>query len=298
MKRLFKPWLLALVSASLLHGIFFFEFKDAHWGVEIPDRQPSSQLNVTLLPQDAPVPAVEQSSNSDTTAELPTESNEVPAQPETPTATDTQPDTNTEPLQEEVTAEETTTENTSVETSATEASSTETINDPESTPSSETTEEQSTLPETIVEKEKLSPPVQLQDISEPDTTTADTDLKAKSLLDIGSAQTWQDKADIKGQPFSKKLRDQIKQAEREQTRYEKGIVEQKHYDITEDADGTKYVNINGICWKMPEPGAEEEWKVVLSGCSGQKRSFRFELNITTDLLTPEQLQMLPFGNQE
>ena len=296
MKRLFKPWLLALVSASLLHGIFFLEFKDAQWGVQTPNRNSSPQLNVTILPPGSTSSVVEQATThefSEPSAPTNTEKS-TPAQTTPLAVAGEQSDSSTERYQEEVISEDIMADENTAEITSAEAQSA-----PKPLSPTETVQEQNAPPETVKTQTKQRMPINLEDISEPnDVITTNPNFKSKSLLDIGNAQAWQDKADTKGQPFSKTLRNQIQQSEREQTRYERGIVEPKHYDITEDADGTKYVNINGVCWKMPEPGAEEEWQVVLSGCSGQKRSFRFELNITTDLLTPEQLQMLPFGNQE
>jgi len=42
----------------------------------------------------------------------------------------------------------------------------------------------------------------------------------------------------------------------------------------------------------------DAWQIVLSGCSGQKEVFRFELNITTDILRSDVFQGLPFGPAE
>ena len=77
-----------------------------------------------------------------------------------------------------------------------------------------------------------------------------------------------------------------------------GVVKEHGYDITEDPDGTRYVNIKGVCWKLPEPGTYGEWQVVISGCSGQKDTFRFELNITTDILRSDMFHDLPFSVPE
>lgn len=130
------------------------------------------------------------------------------------------------------------------------------------------------------------------------TSESDSNWKSNSLLDIGQVKLERPKIDPSKDPFSPKFRQAIRQAIRVQDEYSKGIVEETEYPITEDADGTRYVNIKGICWKLPEPGSGEEWQIVLSGCAGQKDTFRFELNITTDILRSDLLQELPFGHRE
>lgn len=130
------------------------------------------------------------------------------------------------------------------------------------------------------------------------SSEAANDWKANSLLDIGQVKVDRPKVDPTKDPFSPQFRQAIIQAKNLQAEYAKGIIEQTEYPITEDADGTRYVNIKGICWKLPKPGSREEWQVVLSGCSGQKQTFRFELNITTDILQSDLFQDLHFGPRE
>lgn len=127
---------------------------------------------------------------------------------------------------------------------------------------------------------------------------ASSNWKSNSLLDIGQVQADRPKIDPSKDPFSPQFRQAIRQAKNLQAEYSKGIIEQTEYPITEDADGTRYVNIKGICWKLPRPGSREEWQVVLSGCSGQKQTFRFELNITTDILRSDLFEDLHFGPRE
>ncbi|WP_067212582.1 hypothetical protein [Marinomonas aquimarina] len=148
-----------------------------------------------------------------------------------------------------------------------------------------------------------SPPVtqafSLSEITEVISTTEDSNQwKNNGLLDIGQVTTERPKLDPSKDPFSPKFRQAIRQAKRVQDEYAKGIIEATEYPITEDADGTRYVNIKGICWKLPKPGSREEWQVVLSGCSGQKQTFRFELNITTDILQSDLFEDLHFGSHE
>lgn len=154
----------------------------------------------------------------------------------------------------------------------------------------------------------VSPPVKpLNDASSttngglqpvPKQTISGKDWKQNSLLDIGKTRLSEQAAvDPNKDAFSAQLRQALAEAKRVQKEYLKGVVKPTRYPITEDADGTQYVNIKGVCWKLPEPGSEEAWQIVLSGCSGQTDVFHFELHITTDLLTPEQLEMLPFGGE-
>lgn len=87
--------------------------------------------------------------------------------------------------------------------------------------------------------------------------------------------------------FSSKTKKQLTQAEEAQTQYEAAQTEEISYAITEDSDGTRYVNIKGICWRIPPPGTEEAWTIVYAGCSGQTKTFNIEINIGMDILGPD-----------
>jgi len=87
--------------------------------------------------------------------------------------------------------------------------------------------------------------------------------------------------------FSNKTQQQLVQAEETQTQYEEAQVEEINYAITEDSDGTRYVNIKGICWRIPPPGTEKAWTIVYAGCSGQTKTFNIEFNIGMDILGPD-----------
>lgn len=87
--------------------------------------------------------------------------------------------------------------------------------------------------------------------------------------------------------FSSKTKKQLTQAEDAQTQYEEAQTEEVNYAITEDSDGTRYVNIKGICWRIPPPGTEEAWTIVYAGCSGQTKTFNIEINIGMDILGPD-----------
>ncbi|RDL42691.1 hypothetical protein DN730_18475 [Marinomonas piezotolerans] len=293
MKYLSKPWLIALSVAVLLHILVFVELKDQDWGITSPkERYITPQLNVELLKSSSgSIP----SSDSDTDVFEP-EQPAAPAPAQKPTSVEEVLDSDSasatiEPATIKPATEEDTTspQNATEEESATAPTST---------------------PQATVDNNQNQPPVTLDDIQQADTLPEESaldsysiappadDWKQSSLLDIGDKPYDSEKADPTIDAFSPTFRAQLKQAIKDQKAYKKGLVKPKTYDITEDADGTKYVNINGVCWKLPDPDSEEEWQVVLSGCAGQKDTFRFELNISTDLLTPEQMELLPFGGTE
>lgn len=87
--------------------------------------------------------------------------------------------------------------------------------------------------------------------------------------------------------FSEQTRAQIILAKEAQAEYENAQVEEEVYAITEDSDGTRYVNIKGVCWRIPPQGSEEAWTIVYAGCSGQTKTFNLEINIGMDILGPD-----------
>ncbi|MCV2403707.1 hypothetical protein OFY17_12575 [Marinomonas sp. C2222] len=109
------------------------------------------------------------------------------------------------------------------------------------------------------------------------------------LLDLSNIEIPIDNSDaaLSG-VFSEELRNKIEKSKAAQAEYLKGQVEITDYPITEGADGVRYVNIEGVCWKIPELGSDEPWSIVLSGCAELNKSFHFELNIAPNtLLGPE-----------
>lgn len=87
--------------------------------------------------------------------------------------------------------------------------------------------------------------------------------------------------------FSNKTQKQIQQAAGAQQQYEEAQKDDINYAITEDSDGTRYVNIKGVCWRIPPPGTEEPWMIVYAGCAGQTKTFNLEINIGLDILGPD-----------
>lgn len=88
--------------------------------------------------------------------------------------------------------------------------------------------------------------------------------------------------------FSPTLQKQIEASQKAQKEYLKGQTKETEYPITVDADGTRYVNIKGVCWRIPKEGSTDEWAIVFSGCNGQTKTFHLELNISpSTLLGPD-----------
>ncbi len=89
--------------------------------------------------------------------------------------------------------------------------------------------------------------------------------------------------------FSEELRDKIAESKKAQKEYLKGLTKEVDYPITEDADGTRYANIKGVCWRLPKEGSTEGWAIVFDGCGIDSKLFHFELNISPKILTNELL---------
>ena len=270
MKRLLKPWVFALLAALSLHAILFVWLEDEPWHQALPKLTPAHYLEVSLLPSDKSAPPP-----------FETDSDEQVAAPQE--ATQIQTNAPIKPAEEIQAATD------KIEQPSTAVSPTEVgIDNTQDISSAEQ------------ERPIAAQPITLKDIY--DVTESERysehNWKNKSLLDIGPLEASRPKVDPSKDAFSPKFRQAVRQAKRVQEEYLKGIVEETEYPITEDADGTKYVNIKGLCWKMPEPGSMDAWQIVLSGCSGQKEVFRFELNITTDILRSDVFQGLPFGPAE
>ena len=89
--------------------------------------------------------------------------------------------------------------------------------------------------------------------------------------------------------FSEELRDKIAESKKTQKDYLKGLTKEVDYPITKDADGTRYVNIKGVCWRLPKEGSNEGWAIVFDGCGVKSKLFHFELNISPSIITNEVL---------
>lgn len=265
MKRLLKPWVIALLAALSLHAVVFVWLEDEPWHHTLP-KLPAHYLEVSLLPSNESVPA--------------------------PSKTDSEKQATTprEAIQAQTNATIVPAEETKAATDGITAVLPTGVGIDNSQKNSNAEPESAVAVQPITLKD-------IYDVTESELYS-EQNWKNKSLLDIGPLEASRPKVDPSKDAFSPKFRQAVRQAKRVQEEYSKGIVEETEYPITEDADGTKYVNIKGLCWKMPEPGSMDAWQIVLSGCSGQKEVFRFELNITTDILRSDVFQGLPFGPAE
>ncbi|REG83023.1 hypothetical protein [Marinomonas pollencensis] len=135
-----------------------------------------------------------------------------------------------------------------------------------------------------------TPPPLAESIKAPDQgVTGDVSTKA-SLLDLSHfslSPNVESKATQK--IFSAELQKKIAASKQAQKEYLKGTQQETNYPITEDADGTRYVNIKGVCWRIPKDSSKDSWAIVFDGCGLKDKSFHFELNISPSMLTNELL---------
>lgn len=115
-----------------------------------------------------------------------------------------------------------------------------------------------------------------------------------SVLDLSKISLSPDVDDeVTEKIFSKELQKKIAASKQAQKDYLKGTKRETSYPITEDADGTRYVNIKGVCWRMPKNSSNNRtnsgWAIVFDGCGLKSKSFNFELNISPSMLTNELL---------
>ncbi len=109
-------------------------------------------------------------------------------------------------------------------------------------------------------------------------------IEKANLLDLSSLDLSPDKNDgALEDVFSEELRNKIAESTLVQKNYLKGEIKEEEYPVTKGVDGSRYVNINGVCWRVPDIGSNDLWAVVLSGCSGQSKTFLFELNIAPNV---------------
>ncbi|MGO3739615.1 MAG: hypothetical protein ACTJGG_09145 [Marinomonas foliarum] len=111
------------------------------------------------------------------------------------------------------------------------------------------------------------------------------DLLDLSKVSLSPEATNESLADV----FSAELRDKIEESKKAQKEYLKGLTKETDYPITKDADGTRYANIKGVCWRLPKEGSNEGWAIVFDGCGVKSKLFHFELNISPSVFTNELL---------
>lgn len=111
-----------------------------------------------------------------------------------------------------------------------------------------------------------------------------------SLLDLSQIDLADKSIDKSNVVFSNELREQIATSRKAQQAYLNSLPDEKEsYVITKDADGTRYANIKGVCWRLPKEGSNEGWAIVFDGCGIKSKLFHIELNISPKILTNELL---------
>lgn len=263
MRNRFAPWMIALVCAIAIHILILEISKSQQW-FDIA-HQPST-FELLLLPA--------QNNQNDQPEENIDSQGEETTLPEAPEA-DTQ-FTNTEQ------ADSSSTNNTENPT-GTELSEREAEFAPEKiigTMNNKTAGSDDGLQADVLqstEQDSLLAPSQLN-LDKPDLL----DLSKVSLSPEATNES------LTG-VFSAELRDKIEESKKAQKEYLKGLAKDTDYPVTKDADGTRYVNIKGVCWRLPKEGSNESWAIVFDGCGVKSKLFHFELNISPSIITNEVL---------
>ncbi|SBS26835.1 hypothetical protein MSP8887_00509 [Marinomonas spartinae] len=277
-----KSWLIALFCAIAIHGLILFASKEQNWlDLLKPSALASKKtLEVSLI---TPEKQTQTQSNRQAAApslDNPKDNSKSPKQPST-TA-----DTTNHATQKTNTA------------NSTKAQGTEFF---QSTSPTNTTTQQK-KPDShfgTVERNGVSVPAGNRHGLDSKLLTSQqtkTLTDKPELLDISKISLSPD-ADMQttSKIFSKELRQKIEESKAAQREYLKGVDKSKNtnYPITEDADGTRYVNIKGVCWRMPKEDATDDskkgWAIVFDGCGIKSKLFHFELNISPSILTNELL---------
>jgi hypothetical protein len=276
MKNKIAPWMAALVCAIAIH-ILIIEISDSqHWFDK--DTRPST-FELLLLPtaQTAQTPQ----NNELTELEAFTQSEEtktVDAQPAgTTLSTETPQPDNAEPIKTRELAEPPASIVSEAPTGK-ELSERNNGFDPQEVINNRDNDQ--TLSETPLQEDALNSNLN------PTQLSADK----PELLDLSKVSL---SPDVKDEAltgvFSEELRDKIAESKKAQKDYLKGLTKEVDYPITKDADGTRYVNIKGVCWRLPKEGSNEGWAIVFDGCGVKSKLFHFELNISPSIITNEVL---------
>lgn len=126
-----------------------------------------------------------------------------------------------------------------------------------------------------------------ENVIEAETPKLDVSSRS-SLLDLSQIDLTNQTADETDAVFSRELREQIAAAQKARQEYINSLpAEKEDYAMTRDSDGTRYVNIKGVCWRLPKEGSNEGWAIVFDGCGIKSRLFHLELNISPKLLMNE-----------
>ncbi|TYL48629.1 hypothetical protein [Marinomonas sp. IMCC 4694] len=300
------PWAVALLFAVLIHALFIQLSEHLHWlDWTIGTKRASSNFELILLPN---MPSVEQATTQPPSlqlAEIETQdvamlntsnrslSPEQTAPPQQkPLETEqlqTQPQ-DIEPLIEPITTinlatddsiyqdaqrlDDGSTINTEIDIAA---AQTETLLQPHEPGIQTSLETTPLLPNDEEQKNELQ---LAPNLAKP----ALLDLANISLSPLAKDETL-------SKVFSEELRNKIADSKKAQQEYLKGFTKEVDYPITQDADGTRYANIKGVCWRLPPEGdpSGKGWSIVFDGCGIKNKLFHFELNISPSIFTNELL---------
>jgi hypothetical protein len=279
-----KKWFLVLMIVSIVHLIGFYFIDSRHWLTYLPQiteknfqKSISMQLNYTqeVAPEIPTISNTElESSDTRETNSIqeqakPVNNNSLPSEENTPKplSQNTQVSSTTQhPIKEKNTITKVKENQEDINIKATKAA--QTPQQPFITTPKNTNDVTAEFKDYVEAKKTASLSDSFEIIQETFTTTPPK------------------KEDSFNNVFSKEYKIALQDAIQEQKQYLKGFIKSKGYQITKDADGTRYVNIKGICWKMPPEGESGEWFIVPAGCNNQKESFHFEFGITPEMLSP------------
>lgn len=151
------------------------------------------------------------------------------------------------------------------------------------------------------EESLLSSEIESIEIETNQTESNDAINTKPSLLDLSSINLPSNNThDVVGKVFSPELREKIAASEVAQQEYLKGQIKKIDYPVTTGPDGARYVNIEGVCWRIPAVGSDEPWAVVFAGCTGKSKTFLFELNIAPSIFlgtdSPFSIEQLKSGD--
>lgn len=278
-----KKWFLVLILVSIVHLIGLFAIDSGLWSTDLmPSTQSNFKKNISVqlnYIQDvkSKTPRL---SNSDQTV---IETNKSQKNPEQQKLSHDRQSTSEKNSTKSLVAETQTIN--AIQQPTKETTTTPKVIEKQKTVSTEITrKQQSASPPTTKKSNPISPPDDFKDFTEikkPISLADSFEIVQESLPTLQ-----QKKDDTFKNVFSQEYKTALQDAIQEQKQYLKGFIKNKGYQITKDSDGTRYVNIKGICWKMPPEGESGEWFIVPAGCNNQKESFHFEFGITPEMLSP------------
>lgn len=281
MKNKIAPWMAALVCAIVIH-ILIIEISDSQHWFDIDTRPSTFELLLLPATQTAQTPQ----NNEPTKAEAFTQSEETKT-------VNTQP-AGTQPADTALSTETAQSDN-AEQTEAREPARSPVTLVSENPTGKELSERNNEFdPQEVInniDNEQASSETPLQDDAlnsslNPPQLSSDK----PELLDLSKVSL---SPDVKDEAltgvFSEELRDKIAESKKAQKDYLKGLTKEIDYPITKDADGTRYVNIKGVCWRLPKEGSNDGWAIVFDGCGVKSKLFHFELNISPSIITNEVL---------